>query len=364
MAKTGFWLRGAKGKLAGTTMYRGRKGTIQREIVNPRNPKSTAQMLQRIAFSTVARTAAALKGIVDHSFEGIPYGAQSSELFKKLAIADLKSALIDPRIVGGNPYAPVLPIGTLPRTGIAALDGFLISRGSLPSYSFSLENFIHHSEPYATANMGIKLENSTTDATLTNLTYANISKLGLDITCQHTIIFFAQSSVTVNEKQFFCAQPIVARINFKQPDEIDDDTTKVFVSGTDTEGETAIRLNPDVLKLDESDNWEYLEFELYNISEDDTPEYEGCVMGIGEPDLGNVFAANNVRGAAVIKSKKVNGEWLRSTQYVQTVFVSDPNEIQITQGRLMNNITDVLNAASGEGSYPSDWYLNKAQNPL
>lgn len=55
MAKTGFWLRGAKGKLAGTTIYKGKTGTIQREIVSPSNPQSEGQMTQRSRFLSAVR---------------------------------------------------------------------------------------------------------------------------------------------------------------------------------------------------------------------------------------------------------------------------------------------------------------------
>lgn len=55
MAKTGFWLRGAKGKLAGTTIYKGKTGTIQREIVSPSNPRSEGQMRQRARFLSAVR---------------------------------------------------------------------------------------------------------------------------------------------------------------------------------------------------------------------------------------------------------------------------------------------------------------------
>lgn len=55
MAKTGFWLRGAKGKLAGTTLYRGRTGTVQREIVTPVNPQTFPMMAQRALFAEVAK---------------------------------------------------------------------------------------------------------------------------------------------------------------------------------------------------------------------------------------------------------------------------------------------------------------------
>lgn len=50
MAKVGFWLRGSKGKLAGTSIYRGKGGTQIREIVTPSNPRSGKQMTQRSLF--------------------------------------------------------------------------------------------------------------------------------------------------------------------------------------------------------------------------------------------------------------------------------------------------------------------------
>ena len=49
MAKTGFWLKGATGKLAGAALQKGANGeTIMREIVTPKNPQTEAQMIQRI----------------------------------------------------------------------------------------------------------------------------------------------------------------------------------------------------------------------------------------------------------------------------------------------------------------------------
>lgn len=49
MAKTGFWLHGATGKLAGATMSKGANGeTIMREVVTPKNPKTEGQSIQRI----------------------------------------------------------------------------------------------------------------------------------------------------------------------------------------------------------------------------------------------------------------------------------------------------------------------------
>lgn len=51
MAKSGFWMRGAKGKLAGTAFYQSNGATIQREIVTPKNRKTNGQMTQRAKFA-------------------------------------------------------------------------------------------------------------------------------------------------------------------------------------------------------------------------------------------------------------------------------------------------------------------------
>lgn len=55
MAKSGFWLRGAKGKLAGTVLYQSGGATVQREIVTPANPQSDNQMRQRVVFAGASK---------------------------------------------------------------------------------------------------------------------------------------------------------------------------------------------------------------------------------------------------------------------------------------------------------------------
>lgn len=53
MAKTGFWLKGANGKLAGATIYKQNGETVMREVVTTSNPKTTPQLIQRIIMHTV-----------------------------------------------------------------------------------------------------------------------------------------------------------------------------------------------------------------------------------------------------------------------------------------------------------------------
>lgn len=95
MAKTGFWLRGAKGKLAGTTMYKDPTTgeTIMREIVTPSNPKTDAQLMQRVVMHTIAASYGLMKEICDHSFEGMKAGRETMSYFMKQNIQRCREAI-------------------------------------------------------------------------------------------------------------------------------------------------------------------------------------------------------------------------------------------------------------------------------
>ena len=71
MAKNPFWLRGARGKIAGAVAQKSEVGTILREKVTPANPRTNGQMSQRIVFGTVTQAAKAMLPIIGISFEGI-----------------------------------------------------------------------------------------------------------------------------------------------------------------------------------------------------------------------------------------------------------------------------------------------------
>lgn len=94
MAKAGFWLRGAKGKLAGASMGRGANGqTIMREIVKPKNPRTNAQLMQRAVMATVMQAYSAGKVIFDHSFQGRSVGAPNQQRFMSLNARRLRSII-------------------------------------------------------------------------------------------------------------------------------------------------------------------------------------------------------------------------------------------------------------------------------
>lgn len=117
MAKAGFWLRGAKGKLAGASMGKGANGqTIMREIVTPKNPKTNAQLMQRAIMATVMQAYSAGKAIFDHSFQGKSVGAQNQQRFMSINARLLRAIItndidnaVDVASQQGRVVAPGVP---------------------------------------------------------------------------------------------------------------------------------------------------------------------------------------------------------------------------------------------------------------
>ena len=99
--KTGFWLRGGKGQLAGATVYKDGNGdTVMREVVTPSNPKTQAQMVQRIIMHTVMTAYSKMKEICDHSFEGTRKGRDTMSLFMKENVQKCRAAVAEMQAQG------------------------------------------------------------------------------------------------------------------------------------------------------------------------------------------------------------------------------------------------------------------------
>lgn len=92
MAKVGFWLRGARGKLAGSVLMKGENGTVARESVVPKNPKTRSQAVQRAIFATISKTAASIDPVIRSSFDGFANGKNSRREFVRVNNALLRNA--------------------------------------------------------------------------------------------------------------------------------------------------------------------------------------------------------------------------------------------------------------------------------
>ena len=147
-SKSFFGLRTGSTKSLTFQIYRGQQITKDR-VTRVANPRTTLQMEQRSKLPLVAAARSALKGLVDHSWEGVPYGEQSLRTFssKNLSAGALKvysyaspdapspgiaeyqvsqgslrgftaKAELDnvlyslPAKIGGGPIVPAMPAGT------------------------------------------------------------------------------------------------------------------------------------------------------------------------------------------------------------------------------------------------------------
>lgn len=103
-SKSFFGLRRGSTKSLTFSVLNGQQVTKDR-VYGGKNPRSLAQMIQRMCLATSSAAYAQMKQIVDHSFEGISYGANTmAEFIKvntKLIKADYNGAAGD---FGFNPY--------------------------------------------------------------------------------------------------------------------------------------------------------------------------------------------------------------------------------------------------------------------
>ena len=110
-----FGLRTGSTKSLTFQVYRGQQITKER-VNSVSNPRTDAQMKQRAIIPIVAASRAALKGLVDHSFEGVNYGNDSLKKFSEL---NLRSGALMVESYAPNGYS---------NPGFASL---MVSTGSL-----------------------------------------------------------------------------------------------------------------------------------------------------------------------------------------------------------------------------------------
>lgn len=104
-SKSFFGLRRGSTKTLTFSVFNGKQVTKDRvELV--KNPRSLAQMQQRLAMATASAAYAHMKEIVDHSFEGVTYGLNNMSEFIKLNTKAVKESILDPTNAkfAFNPY--------------------------------------------------------------------------------------------------------------------------------------------------------------------------------------------------------------------------------------------------------------------
>lgn len=114
-SKSFFGLRTGSTKSLTFSVYRGTQITKDR-VTRVANPRTIAQMQQRAKVPLVAAARVALAGLVDHSFEGVPYGQASLQRFSSLNLSN-----------------GALNVASYPPNGVSNMGcaDFIVSQGSL-----------------------------------------------------------------------------------------------------------------------------------------------------------------------------------------------------------------------------------------
>lgn len=132
MAKSPFWLRGARGKFAGAVVYKAATGTVIREKVTPKNPRSFDQMVTRVSFGTLGTAAKFMLPIIGQTFEGAKDEVSNKREFMRMNMPYLRQAAnIDTMNYDGVHIANFVP------RSIRDLvpNSYVVSKGSLPLHA-------------------------------------------------------------------------------------------------------------------------------------------------------------------------------------------------------------------------------------
>ena len=111
-----------------------------------KNPKTSAQTLQRVLVKVVAFAYAMLKAICNHSFEGFSNGFDCMNKFKKVNLRYLRerAAALQNSGQSLNQFYQFMPLQSEKWAPYAAI----ISQGHLPEVSVGIDAEGGHNQPY------------------------------------------------------------------------------------------------------------------------------------------------------------------------------------------------------------------------
>lgn len=316
-----------RGKRGGVVYYRANGQQISRSRnYNPNNPQTMAQMVQRLALANASKASKGLKEIIDHSFEGIRYGADSVRHFESKAQLALKAAF-----TGGasaRRYCAYVPMDAL---GFPVAE-FLISSGSLPSAKgrFSVRE-----------GEGGLFQWRAENAVPTGVTGANITPrqfceiLGVNTDSQLTFIHCnAEDSIGGAGSETIFSDNIlhsIVRINFDQ--------TKLDEAMLDGN-----YIKSSVLVADKSQNTDLFEINIVD-------------------SVLTVFSDLDFSAAAFIVSRFVDGQWRRSTEKLTIAApVGETTQAQLQDAWGWNWYDEVVATLFKGGAVVEDRLLNKEDN--
>lgn len=279
MAKDNLFLGFARGKIGDVVFSRvGGKQVSRARNRSPKNPQTVAQMIQRVAISTVGKMYSLTQELTDHSFEGFDGSALNQQRFMQANVAALrdKMATVIEYPTWETLYETEVDASfSFPGEYLPRVNPYIISEGSLPALSL-LGN--------ATAGYEAVIRTLAPSVPAGGFTYNDIcAAFGVNRGDQVTFIAFTTS----NPNSYRIEGMIYARVILEPAS---GDMTTVFLAQNGAVNSPNVRNSGNIT------------FE---------PETGGS--GNVKLDFTLTDAANaTAMGYAVIVSRQENGKWLRS----------------------------------------------------
>lgn len=280
----------ARGKVGDLVFSRAfGKQIVRAKAAKVANPKTLGQNTQRAILATIAKSAAALTAIVDHSFAGVAYGSESVRHFRKINMAELRKYVTTSAGVNYNLSAK--GAGFVPNP-------LKISEGALPAFAFDSdagENpaFAQSAQVFAAGDNPIQV-------TEFKRVYPYIQ--GGD---QLTLVKIRKiAGSLIDGDALFTAS--YDRIVFA-PNAFDDDLAEII-------GDDGF-ISESVMDLTRTTNKGMLVT---------VQSGSGKLLGIPRDSSTN----EDIYAVALILSRKVNNQWQRSTQYLELCEFDDTTNNQ------------------------------------
>ena len=295
-SKSFFGLRTGSTKSLTFQVYRGQQITKDR-VTRISNPRTESQMVQRALVPIIAASRAALKGLVDHSFEGVAYGDQSLKMFSSM---NLKAGALNVASYAPNGYSNPGFANLIVSRGTINED-FDITVGSfsaVATYSSSAESLTHKDYQAGSPAAGLLREIAAWAAGEADV---NICKPGTQL----TFLTLIQDGALDEPKAALSAFRI-NRILFPGDNTLN--TQLEDVNGP-WKVKDNVPQNADQFALINSQN------DVINVALD-----HGSLEFTVSPG-----GSKNVVGMAVIVSKYVNNQWKRNNARI--ILTADPDPV-------------------------------------
>ena len=294
-SKSFFGLRTGSTKSLTFQVYRGQQITKDR-VTRISNPRTESQMVQRALIPIVAASRAALKGLVDHSFEGVAYGDQSLKMFSSL---NLKAGALTVASYPPNGYSNPGFANLIVSRGTINVDFDIQAAGgsAVAMFGTNAETMTHKAYDAGAPAAGLLRELAVWSATTGHVSV-------FDPGTQLTFLSLIQSG-SLDEPKAALSAFNISRILFPGDNTLN--TQLEDVNGPWKIKETiAQNANSFILTNSQSDElYVYLDHGFLSIQV--TP------------------GDSAVHGMAVIVSKYVNNQWRRNNARI--VLTSDPDPI-------------------------------------